>query len=90
LKIGDILNGLILVSQAAGEVLRGGSFNNNQNNAAASYRNNNNPNNRNNNNGLRLVVSAHNLLSLQRARQKRLLPKVVSDHDCSLAAKAEG
>jgi len=46
-------------------VLRGGSFNNNQNNAAASYRNNNNPNNRNNN-GFRVVVAAHNLLSLQK------------------------
>jgi len=70
-------------------VLRGGAFINNQNNAASSYRNNNNPNNDNNNYGLRLVVSAHNLLSLQKTC-KRLLPKVVSDHDCSLAAKAEG
>jgi len=74
--------------QAAGQVLRGGSFNNNQNNAAASSRNNNNPNNRNNNNGLRLAV-CHNLLTLQRAHL-RLLPKVVSDHGCSLEAKAEG
>jgi hypothetical protein len=56
-----------LAGQAAGQVLRGGSFNNNQNNAAASYRNNNNPNNDNNNYGLRLVVAAHNLLTLQRA-----------------------
>jgi hypothetical protein len=52
--------------QAAGKVLRGGSFNNNQNNAAASYRNNNNPNNDNNNYGVRLVVAAHTLLTLQR------------------------
>ncbi|MDL1901373.1 hypothetical protein FBR02_11435 [Anaerolineae bacterium CFX9] len=57
---------LASVSQAAGQVLRGGSFNNNQNNAAASYRNNNNPNNRNNNNGFRVVVAAHNLLTLQK------------------------
>jgi len=80
---------LTSVSQATGKVLRGGSFINNQNNAAASYRNNDNPNNDNNNNGLRLVVAAHNLLSLQKTC-KRLLPKVVSDYDCSLAAKAEG
>ena len=57
---------LASVSQASGQVLRGGSFNNNQNNAAASYRNNNNPNNRNNNYGFRLVLGAHNLLTLQK------------------------
>jgi len=79
---------LTSVSQAAGQVLRGGSFNNNPNNAAASYRNNNNPNNRNNNNGFRVVLSSHNLLTLQRALC--LLPKVVSGYGCSLAAKAEG
>jgi hypothetical protein len=69
-------------------VLRGGSFNNNQNNAAASYRNNNDPNNRNNNNGFRVVVSAHNLLTLQRALC--LLPKVASVYGLAFAAKAEG
>lgn len=74
--------------QAAGRVLRGGSFNNNQNNAAASYRNNNNPNNRNNNNGLRLAVAAHNLLTLQRALC--LLPKVMFVYGWAFAAKAEG
>ena len=79
---------LASVSQAAGQVLRGGSFNNNQNNAAASYRNNNNPNNDNNNYGLRLVLSAHNLLTLQRALC--LLPKVPGDHGFPAAAKAEG
>jgi hypothetical protein len=57
---------LASVSQATGQVLRGGSFNNNQNNAAVSYRNNNNPNNRNNNYGLRLVCAAHTLLTLQK------------------------
>jgi hypothetical protein len=70
-------------------VLRGGSFNNNQNNAASSFRNNNNPNNRNNNIGVRLVVSVHNLLTLQRTR-KRLLPKVSGDYGFPVAAKAEG
>jgi hypothetical protein len=70
-------------------VLRGGSFNNNQNNAATSYRNNNNPNNDNNNYGLRLVVAAHTLLTLQRAR-KRPLPKVPGDYGFPVAAKAEG
>jgi hypothetical protein len=76
--------------QAAGQVLRGGSFNNNQNNAAASYRNNNNPNNRNNNNGLRLAV-CHNLLPLRRAILRyRSLPKVPDDYGFLVATKAEG
>jgi len=82
---------LTSVSQATGQVLRGGSFNNNQNNAAASYRNNNNPNNRNNNYGLRLVLAAHSLLTLQKTmRLHRLLPKVADVHGYQLAAKAEG
>ena len=82
---------LASVSQAAGQVLRGGSFNNNQNNAAASYRNNNNPNNRNNNNGFRVVCAAHTLLTLQKTILRyRLLPKVPGDHGFPVAAKAEG
>jgi hypothetical protein len=80
-----------LAGQAAGQVLRGGSFNNNQNNAAASYRNNNNPNNRNNNNGFRVVCAAHNLLTLQKMILRyRLLPKVAGVYRCPFAAKAEG
>ncbi len=76
--------------QAAGQVLRGGSFNNNQNNAAASYRNNNNPNNRNNNYGLRLAA-CHTLLTLQKTiLWYRLLPKVASVYGWAFEAKAEG
>jgi hypothetical protein len=93
---------LTWVSQAAGLVLRGGSFNNNQNNAAASYRNNNNPNNRNNNNGFRVVFAAHDLLTLHvvsvalaagngsQPHHRLWLPKVAGVYGFQLEAKAEG
>ncbi|MBZ0293915.1 MAG: hypothetical protein K8L99_15225 [Anaerolineae bacterium] len=79
---------LVSTGQAAGQVLRGGAFNNHQNNAAAAYRNNNNPNNDHNNFGVRLVLAAMTFSPFR--EPLGLLPKVVSDYDCSFEAKAEG